>query len=77
MVCIEIISAGIYEVNRIASAVGEHVIAQNALTSGGECICVDESAYAGVVVTALEVIEVGLLVVDVATAAKMAFFTVH
>ena len=50
MVCIEIISAGIYEVNRIASVVGEHVIAQNALTSGGKCVCVDKPSNLGIII---------------------------
>ena len=56
----------------IAQAIGKHVIADNALTSGCECVRIDEPAHLGVIVTTLEIIEVGLSVVDVAMMAKMA-----
>ena len=44
---------------------------QHALSCGSKYVRVDESAYAGIVIPGLEVIQVTLLVVDVATAAKM------
>ena len=74
MVCIEIISAGIYEVNWIASAVGEHVIAQNALPGGCKCVRIEESAYAGIIISALEIIQSGFDILKLALKAKMRVF---
>ena len=48
-------------VNRIIVAVGKHVVAEDALAGGNEGICIDESAYLGIIITALQVIEPGIL----------------
>ena len=47
--------------NGIVSTVSKHVIAQDALAGGNEGIGVEEAAYRGIVITALEVIESQLL----------------
>lgn len=44
------------------------------MTCRGIAVRIDEATHSGVIVTALEVIEVGLSVVDVAMMAKMAVF---
>ena len=46
---------------RIVAAVSEHVVAQQALAGGDEGIGVDKSADGGVVITALQIIEAGIL----------------
>ena len=55
-------SAGIVAVHWIVQTIGEHVISQNTLAGGGKSVGVDESAYFGVVITALEVVERGFSV---------------
>lgn len=57
---------------RIVAAVSEHVVAQQALAGGDEGIGVDKSADGGVVITALQVIEPGILG---GTLAKMTFLS--
>ena len=47
--------------NRIIAAVGKHVITEDALTCGNEGVGVDKSADCGVIITALQVIEAGIL----------------
>ena len=47
--------------HRIIPAVGEHVITEDTLASGDECVCVDEAAPLGVVKTGLQVIQPGFL----------------
>ncbi len=54
----------------IIVAICKHVIAQQALAGGDEGIGVDESAGSAVIVAGLEVIELGFLVVDIATVGK-------
>ena len=53
MVCVD---------NRIIQTIGRHVIAKYTLTSGNQCICIDESAQFGIIITGLEVVERGLSV---------------
>ena len=48
----------------IIPAIGKHVITQNALSSRNQGIRVEESAYAGVVITGLEIVERGLSVLE-------------
>ena len=55
--------------NRIVQAIRKHVIAQDALAGGDEGIGVEEAAYCGIVITALEVIESQLNRIDIALAA--------
>ena len=50
----------------IVITVSKHVIAENALASGSKSVGVDESAYLRIVITALEVIELGFLVAHIA-----------
>ena len=56
--------------NRIIPAVGKHIVTHNAVTSGGKGIGVDKSAYGGVIVSALQVIEIRFLVIDVTPVAQ-------
>ena len=60
----------VFKRDRIVEAIGEHVIAQDALAGGDEGVCADEAAHLGVVVAGLEVIEAGFGVVDIATVAE-------
>ena len=57
--------------DRVISAVGEHVISQNTLAGGGKGIGINEPAYFGIVITALEVIEFGFGDTLLATTYKM------
>ena len=57
--------------HRVISAVGEHVISQNTLAGGGKGIGINEPAYFGIVITALEVIEFGFGDTLLATTYKM------
>ena len=56
--------------NRIITAIGKHVIAQQALSGGGKGIGIDESAEAGIVIAGLEVVQAGFGVPDIATVAQ-------
>ena len=53
-------------VNGIVAAVCKHIMAQESLTSASKGIRIDEPADAGIVVTALQVVEPGFSVVVVA-----------
>ena len=57
-------------IDRIIIAISEHVIAQQALAGGNKRISIDESTNLGVVITALEVVQTSLIVVDIATVSK-------
>ena len=46
--------------------IGKHIIAQQALAGRREGIGIDKSADLGIIITALEVIEAGLLVANIA-----------
>ncbi len=52
------------------SAVGKHVVAQDALAGAGVGVCIDKPANGGVIVAGLQVIKPGFGVVVVATAAQ-------
>ena len=58
-------------VNRIIAAVGKHVVAEDALAGGDIGVGIDESTDFGVVITALQIIEPGILGGGLA---KRAFF---
>ena len=53
-------------INRIIPTIGEHVIAHEALAGGSKCVRIDESAHLRVIVSALQVVQAGFLVVDIA-----------
>ena len=56
-------TSSINHICRIVIAIGKHIVAEDALTGGGEGICIEESAQLGIVITGLEVVERGLGVV--------------
>ena len=55
--------------NRIVSAVGIHIEAEDTLAGADQAVCVDETAHLGVIVAGLEVIEPCLPVVVIAAVA--------
>ena len=57
-------------VDGIIAAIGKHIISKDTLTGGDEGVCIDESAPGGVVITGLEIIQPGFLVVDLTTIAQ-------
>ncbi len=50
-------------------AISKHVIAEDTLTRGGVGVGIDKSTDFGVVVAALEVVELSFSVIDIAVAA--------
>ena len=56
------VSAWIISIYRLIPTVREHVRPEDALPCAGKCVRVDEPAYLGVIVPALEVVESHLLV---------------
>ena len=63
-------SCCIYETHGIIVAISKHVVADKTLAGGGIGICVEETADGGVVISALQVIEAGFGVVDIAAVAE-------
>ena len=59
-------AGGITENHRTIIAVSKHAIAEGSLAGGDEGISIDETADGGVVKTALQVIQTGFLVIDLA-----------
>ena len=57
-------------VYRIIQAVGEHIIAEYTLTCACELVRIKESAGVGVVITGLQVIQLGFGIVDIASVAE-------
>jgi hypothetical protein len=49
-------------VHRIVQTIGKHIVTQEILSSRGKGICIDESDGAGVVISALQVVEPGFSV---------------
>jgi hypothetical protein len=49
----------VISVNRIVQAICKHVVSNKSLTSAGKGIRIDEPADAGIVISALEVVEPG------------------
>jgi hypothetical protein len=68
------VAAEICSADGVIPTIGKHVIAENTLAGGNEGIGVDESADCGVVITGLQVIEAGIIVI-VVTATSI--FIVH
>ena len=64
------ISCRVYSVHRIIATIGVHIVAQDALAGGNEAVGVDESPDGRVIVAALEVIEAGFGVIDIASVAQ-------
>ena len=60
----------VFEANRVIQAVSKHVIAQNTLAGGCVGVGINKPAYLGIVITGLEVVELGLGVVYVAAIAQ-------
>ena len=58
-------------------AVGKHVIAQQALTGGGESVGIDESTDFRIVITGLEIVEPGLDILKLALTPKIGQFGTH
>ena len=69
-----IVAAWVSVDNRIIPAIREHVVADDTLAGGDECVRVDESADLGVVVAAVQVIQSQLLVKPVARRPKTGTF---
>ena len=57
-------------IDRIIGAVGEHVVTQHARAGGDKGVGVEEAAPGGVVITALEIIEPGFLVINITAVAQ-------
>ena len=55
---------------RAVQAIYEHIVADNALASSCITIRINEPTNGGIIVSALEVVEAGLLVVDIPTVAQ-------
>ena len=49
-------------INRIIPTVGKHIIAQEPLAGGGVGVGIEESAYLGIVITGLQIVELSLRV---------------
>ena len=67
-------AAWVKSANRIIKAVGEHIIAEDTLSSGSVSIGIEESAQFGIVITGLEVIQFGLCSGILATMENRAVF---
>ena len=63
-------TAGVCTVNRIVPAINIHIIAQQALSGGGEGVGILEAAEAGVVVAGFQVVELVLRVKDITPVAQ-------
>ena len=61
-------TAGVHPVTWVIITICKHIVPDNALSGGCVGIGIDEPTHSGVIVTALEIIEVGLTIVDVTTA---------
>ena len=62
----EVSTRGVCTASRIISTIGKHIVAQNALAGGSVGVGIDKSAQFGVVITGLEVVELGLSVLELA-----------
>jgi hypothetical protein len=60
------VTTWIAPIHWIISTIGKHVIAQHALTGGSIGVRIDEPAYFGVVISALEIVQPGLSSIDLA-----------
>ena len=58
---------GIDIINRTIIAIGEHIATEDALAGGDIGVGVDEAAYRRIIIPALQVIEAGILGVELAT----------
>ena len=51
----------------IIATIGKHIVPNKALAGGGEGIGVEEAAHLGVVISTLQVVEAGFLVIDISS----------
>ena len=63
----EVSTRGVCTASRIISTIGKHIVAQNALAGGSVGVGIDKSAQFGVVITGLEVVELGLSIKQLTT----------
>ena len=63
-------SAWVIHIHRIIEAIGEHVIAQQALAGGDIAVGIEESTPLRVIISALEIIQPGFVIVVIAAVAK-------
>ena len=63
-------TACIFSTDRVISTIGKHIVSGQSLPCGGVIIRIDESSQFGIVISALEVIESGLVVIDISTVAQ-------
>jgi hypothetical protein len=70
----ECVTRGVASADRVIATIGEHVIAEDTLACRCKCVRIDESTDCGVVITGLQVIESGIIVI-VVTATSI--FIVH
>ena len=56
----------VYTRNGVISTIGKHIRSDEALTGGGVAVGVDEAFYCGVVISALQIVEAGFVIVVVA-----------
>ena len=64
-------SSNILSAYWIVQTIGKHIVAQDTLAGGDESVGVDKSAEVGIIITALEVIELGFGDTLLATTYKM------
>ena len=70
----EFLSSRVTIIHRIIPAIGKHVIAQDALSCGGKGVGIEESAYFGIIISGLEIIQPGFGVVELAVREKAGSF---
>jgi len=63
-------SSEVFPICWIVQAISKHIVAQEALSGGYKSISIDKSANFGIIIPALEVIEAGFGVVDIAAVAQ-------
>ena len=68
------ISVRIGSVHRIIPTICEHIADNKSLTGTGEGICADETAYCGIVISALQVVEAGFFRKEVTEAPNLSPF---
>ena len=60
---------------RIIPTVGKHIVAQDALSGGSKGSRIDKSTSFGVIISALEVVQTGLLEITIAVKLKISLFS--
>jgi hypothetical protein len=57
----ECVARGVASADRVIATIGKHVITQHALAGGDEGVSIDETANLWIIITALQIIEPGIL----------------